>query len=139
MITSMLTGQTTNTLVRLDIGGEDATIAMGDNPHYPRPVQVAAVAIAYTTTQTSDSAGADCDVTSITYTVTGEDYSTISVHPDFLDKPETWPAWARTLVDQYRPAAPPRKLDSCPQCAAPAAGSRIPKHRAKCPRNDPNF
>lgn len=133
MITSMLNTQTTNTLVRLDVGGDQAFIEMGDNPHYPKPVQVTAVAIAYTTTQTGDSAGADCEVTNITYTVTGQDYSTISVHPDFLDKPEAWPTWARTLVDQYRPAAPPRKLDSCPQCAAPAAGDSIPKRRAGCP------
>ncbi|MEV5915811.1 hypothetical protein AB0M00_43880 [Streptomyces chartreusis] len=133
MITSMLNTQTTNTLVRLDVDGDQAIIDMGDNPHYPKPVQVTSVAIAYTTTQTSDSAGADCEVASITYTVTGQDYSTISVHPDFLNKPEAWPAWARTLVDQYRPATPPRKLDSCHQCAAPAAGGRIPKHRAGCP------
>lgn len=135
MITSMLDTQTTSTLVRLDVGGDEATIEMGDNPHYPKPVQATAIAIAYTTTQTSDSTGADCQVTNITYTVTGQDYSTISVHPDFLDKPEAWPAWARTLVDQYRPAPPPRKLDSCPQCAAPAARSSIPKHRVGCPNS----
>lgn len=136
MITSMLATETTSTLVSLDIDGDEAFIEMGDNPHYPMPVQVSAVAIAYKTTTSSDSLAADCAVTGITYTVTGQDYSTISVHPDFLDKPETWPAWVATLVDRYRPT-PTYRTDNCPQYAAPAtaAGDRIPQRRDGCPAN----
>jgi len=132
----MVTVQTTSTLVRLDVGGDDAVIEMSDHPAYPDPVRVAGVAIAYETTQTSNSTAADCRVTDITYTVIGQDYETVSVHRDFLNKPEAWPTWAQTLVNEHRPTPPPRKMDNCPQCAAPAAGSRIPKHRSGCPRGD---
>lgn len=137
MITSSLATQTVNTRVHLDLGGDEAVIEMGDNPHYSMPVQVSGLAIAYEATISSDSTAASCKVTDITYTVIGQDYSTVGVHPDYLDKPEALPAWAQTLVDQYRPTPPQRKSDNCPQCAAPATvgGDRIPKHREGCPAN----
>jgi hypothetical protein len=52
--------------------------------------------------------------------------------------PEKWPTWLRDLIDQYRPAEVPGSR-CCPDCSAPAVGSRIPTHHPRCPRNDPHF
>lgn len=94
------------TAVRLDITGEDAVIDMGDNPAYHPPAQVIALEISYKTTHTynGDAFTLTSEVTAITYRITGKDYDSASVHPDFLDQPDQWPDWVRELVDEYNPA-----------------------------------
>ena len=95
------------TVVRLNVSGEDATIDMGENPAYHQPAQVTELAISYKTTRaySGDTFTVTSDVTDITYRITGKDYDTASVHPDFLDQPDEWPAWVRELVDEYNPAS----------------------------------
>lgn len=138
MVTSTVSHQVDTHCVRLRIHG-DATIDLGNHPDYPRNVPVTEVAVIYTTTQSDDSASAPrTEVTSITYVLDDEDDKTAFVHPDYLDQPGEWPDWVRALIDQHRPSVPVRKEDSCPQCAAPAAGTRIPKHRNGCPWINPN-
>lgn len=47
-----------------------------------------------------------CKVTRIAYKVTGDgDYDSVSVHPDYLDRPQEWPTWVRFLVEEHRPVA----------------------------------
>lgn len=97
-----------DTVVRLNIGGEDATIDLDENPAYHAPAQVAELTISYTTTTTHTDGGDTVTITSavtgITYRVADKDYATVSVHPDFLDQPDEWPAWVRDLVAEYKPA-----------------------------------
>lgn len=114
---------------------EHVTIDLGHNPAYPDEATVTELAVNYETTKSIDSP-VHTKVTSITYVLDHTEHQTAFVHPDFLDQPHEWPAWARDLVDQHRPLA--QGLDECPQCAAPAIGYRIPEHRDGCPRNDPN-
>lgn len=47
-----------------------------------------------------------CEVTRIAYKVIGDDdYDSVSVHPDYLDRPQEWPNWVRCLVEEHRPVA----------------------------------
>lgn len=138
MVTSTVSHQVDTHSVRLRIHGE-ATIDLGHSPAYPREVPVTEVAVIYTTTQSADSAsGPRTEVTSISYVLDDEQDKSAFVDPDFLDQPNEWPDWLRALIDQYRPTVPVRQ-DSCPECAAPAVGARIPQHKDTCPRLDPNF
>ncbi|NUQ95847.1 MAG: hypothetical protein HOY79_04560 [Streptomyces sp.] len=138
MVTSTVAHQVDTHSVRLTIHGE-ATIDLGNHPDYPRTVPVTEIAVIYTTTQSADSAsGPRTEVTSIAYVLDNEEDKTAFVHPDFLDQPDAWPEWVRTLIDQYRPTVRARQ-DSCPECGAPAVGTRIPEHKPTCPRLDPHF
>jgi hypothetical protein len=94
------------TVVRLDVSGEDATIDMGENPAYYQPAQVTGLVISYRTSETvhDGTPTAQSEVTDITYRISNRDYDTASVHPDFLARPEEWPAWVRNLVGEYDPA-----------------------------------
>lgn len=102
------TSRVDNTIVSLDVSGEDATVDMGENPAYHPPAQVTELAISYKTTTThhcgGDSVTITSEVTDITYTVTGKDYDTASVHHDFLNQPDAWPEWVRDLANEYNPA-----------------------------------
>lgn len=134
MVISTVAHQTDTHSVRLRIHGE-ATIDLGHHPDYPRNVRVTEVAVIYTTTQDEDSLSAPrTEVTSITYVLDDEETKTAFVHPDYLDQPNEWPEWVRELIDERRPTVPPRKEDTCPQCAAPAVGDRIPERKVGCPR-----
>ena len=106
MITSTLTYRTNETGVRLSINSDDATIDMGNNPAYPVPVKVTELAISYKTAETFHDGNVEVasEVTGITYMLTGGEDPIAFVHPDFLDKPEEWPAWVRDLVDEHRPS-----------------------------------
>lgn len=101
------TSRVDNTVVRLDVSGEDATIDMGENPAYHPPAQVTGLAISYKTTSTHTDGGdtVTSEVTDITYTIGNKDYDTASVHHDFLGQPDEWPTWVRELVDEHNPAA----------------------------------
>lgn len=138
MVTSTVSHQVDTHSVRLRIHDE-ATIDLGHSPSFPRHVPVTEVAVIYTTTQSADSAsGPRTEVTSISYVLDDEEDKAAFVDPDFLDQPNEWPDWVRDLIDQYRPNVPARQ-DSCPECGAPAAGTRILEHKDTCPRLDPHF
>lgn len=138
MVNSTVSHQVDTHSVRLHIHGE-ATIDLGHSPSFPREVPVTEVAVIYTTTQSADSASAPrTEVTSISYVLDDEEDKAAFVHPDFLDQPNEWPDWLRSLIDQYRPIVSVCQ-DSCPECAAPAVGTRVPEHKDTCPRLDPNF
>ncbi|MDX3283519.1 hypothetical protein [Streptomyces scabiei] len=98
--------RTSATVVQLSVSGENATVDMGENPAYHAPAQVAQLEISYRTTETfrGSTATAKSEVTGITFWITGKDYDTASVHPDFLGQPAEWPAWVRDLVSEYDPA-----------------------------------
>jgi hypothetical protein len=47
----------------------------------------------------------DAEVAAIAYdTIEHGEPSSAVVHPDFIDKPDAWPYWARALVNNHRPA-----------------------------------
>jgi hypothetical protein len=77
--------------------------------------------------------GHDCEVGAIRFT-TADDNDLFVADEDMTSA--NWPTWLREVIDQYRPVQRP---EGCPDCCAPAVGSRIPTHTPKCPRNDPNF
>lgn len=106
MVNASPTQQTDDTRVRLDISGDDATIDMGENPAYHEPAKVTVLYLGYRTTRKTDgdTVATTSEVTDITYRITGKEYETASVHPDFLDQPDEWPAWVRDLVDKHNPA-----------------------------------
>lgn len=91
--------------VRLRIDDPAATIDFNDNPAYPDLARVTEIAVIYETRTREGNQQGTTKVTSITYVVDHEEHQTAFVHPDFLDQPDEWPAWARALVDHHRPTS----------------------------------
>lgn len=105
MIDAKLTYRSRTEGVRLTVDDPTAVIDMGANPAHHLPVRVREINISFETTETfdGDTWTADSKVISIGYRVAGQDYDTVSVHPDYLDQPDEWPDWLPPLVDHHRP------------------------------------
>jgi hypothetical protein len=93
-----------NTVVCVDVTGDEATIETGENPAYHQPAQVTGLTISYKTTRNMRDNTMTSEVTDITYRITGKDYDTTSIHPEYLDQPDEWPVWVRALVEEHNPA-----------------------------------
>ncbi|MFF7631502.1 hypothetical protein [Streptomyces cyaneofuscatus] len=99
--------RSTTTGVRIRIDDENATIDLGDNPHYPDTHRVTELAITYETTEKHDGEAVQktSAVSRIVYVLDDEDTPMASVHDDYLNKPQEWPQWVREQVEWHQPAA----------------------------------
>ncbi|MFD7855247.1 hypothetical protein ACFV6B_13305 [Streptomyces microflavus] len=98
--------RSTTTGVRIRIDDKNATIDLGENPHYPNIKRATELAITYETTEKRDREAVQktSEVSRIVYVLDDEDTPSAFVHPDYLNQPQDWPEWVREQVEKHRPA-----------------------------------
>ncbi|MER6605654.1 hypothetical protein ABT282_07005 [Streptomyces sp. NPDC000927] len=92
---------TTETIVRVDVSECNVSIDIKTGTRIEE-IPVTEIIIFYETVETETESV--IRVTKITHLVTSKEFDTVSLHPDFLNDPKSWPDWVPSLVDKHRPA-----------------------------------